>query len=244
LIPIPRPEYPRPQFRRKDWTNLNGEWSFAFDDSDARLTNCWQSDTPEDSRSDNSPFDRRITVPFCYQSKHYGIGEPAFRDASVEVGVSVEGIEPGMSLRATVDLAGEQVLEDTLTLRSSLVACPYGFSEEDFAFFREHPTEPDILGVNYYPHMTTTQILPDGGRRTVWSGTEGIEELIRAFYVRYDKPIFWTETSVSGPVEDRLLWLEDSLGLVHRLRSEGLPLVGYTWWPLFSLLDWAYREGE
>ena len=26
--------------------------------------------------------------------------------------------------------------------------------------------------------------------------------------------------------------------------SEGLPLVGYTWWPLFSLLDWAYREGE
>jgi beta-glucosidase len=28
------------------------------------------------------------------------------------------------------------------------------------------------------------------------------------------------------------------------LRSEGLPLVGYTWWPLFSLVDWAYREGE
>jgi beta-glucosidase len=92
--------------------------------------------------------------------------------------------------------------------------------------------------------MSTTQFLPDGGRRTVWSGTEGIEELIRAFYVRYDKPIFWTETSVSGPVEDRLQWLEDSLGLVHRLRSEGLPLVGYTWWPLFSLLDWAYREGR
>jgi hypothetical protein len=38
--------------------------------------------------------------------------------------------------------------------------------------------------------------------------------------------------------------MEDSLGLVHRLRSEGLPLVGYTWWPLFSLIDWAYREGE
>ena len=34
------------------------------------------------------------------------------------------------------------------------------------------------------------------------------------------------------------------LGLVHHLRAEGLPLVGYTWWPLFSLLDWAYREGE
>jgi beta-glucosidase len=119
-----------------------------------------------------------------------------------------------------------------------------GFSEGDFAYFREHRAEPDILGINYYPHMTTTEFLPDGRRRSVWSGTECIEEFIRAFHARYDKPIFWTETSVSGPVEDRLRWLEDSLGLVHRLRSEGLPLVGYTWWPLFSLLDWAYREGE
>ena len=25
---------------------------------------------------------------------------------------------------------------------------------------------------------------------------------------------------------------------------EDLDLVGYTWWPLFSLLDWAHREGE
>jgi hypothetical protein len=60
---------------------------------------------------------------------------------------------------------------------------------------------------------------------------------------RYTKPIFWTETSVPGTVEDRLRWLKDPLELVQRLRSGGLPLVGYTWWPLFSLLDWAYREG-
>jgi len=244
LIPIPRPEYPRPQFRRKDWTNLNGEWRFAFDDSDAGLANDWQSVTPEDLRSDGSPFDRDIVVPFCYQSKLSGIGETAFHDvvwyartfeytpagderlllhfgavdyratvwvngaqvashegghtpfsadvtraltggdnvlvvraedpsrdvtiprgkqywkeksegifytrttgiwqtawlepvnrrridtlrltpdvdaASVDVEVSVRGIEPEMSLRATVGLDGERVLEDTLSLPSSLV---------------------------------------------------------------------------------------------------------------------------
>jgi beta-glucosidase/6-phospho-beta-glucosidase/beta-galactosidase len=119
-----------------------------------------------------------------------------------------------------------------------------GFSDEDFAFFREHATEPDILGINYYPHMSTTAFLPEGKRRNVWSGTQGIEELVRDFYARYGKPIFWTETSVPGTVEARVRWLEDSLALVHRLRSEGIPLVGYTWWPLFSLLDWAYREGQ
>jgi beta-galactosidase/beta-glucuronidase len=41
--------------------------------------------------------------------------------SSVEVEVSVRGIEPGMSLRATVELDGEQVLEDTISVRSSLV---------------------------------------------------------------------------------------------------------------------------
>jgi beta-glucosidase len=95
-----------------------------------------------------------------------------------------------------------------------------GFPDEDFAFFREHPTEPDILGINYYPHLTTNELLPGGGRHSVWSGAQGIEELIRGFHVRYNKPIFWTETSVSGSVEDRLRWLRDSLELVYRLRSE------------------------
>ena len=28
---IPRKEYPRPQFERKTWLNLNGEWDYAFD---------------------------------------------------------------------------------------------------------------------------------------------------------------------------------------------------------------------
>ena len=27
----PRAEYPRPQFERADWMNLNGEWSFTLD---------------------------------------------------------------------------------------------------------------------------------------------------------------------------------------------------------------------
>jgi beta-glucosidase len=71
-----------------------------------------------------------------------------------------------------------------------------------------------------------------------------MEELVRGFHVRYGKPIFWTETSVPATVEDRLRWLRDSLELFQRLRAERLPLVGYTRWPLFSLLDWTYREGE
>ena len=28
---IPRPEYPRPQFVREGWMNLNGVWEFEMD---------------------------------------------------------------------------------------------------------------------------------------------------------------------------------------------------------------------
>jgi beta-glucosidase/6-phospho-beta-glucosidase/beta-galactosidase len=98
------------------------------------------------------------------------------------------------------------------------------------------------MGINYYPQLTTRALSPDGTSRYDWSGTAGFAELARAFYGRYGIPLFWTESSVAGSVEARLDWLEASIGLVAELRQDGIPIVGYTWWPLFSLVDWDYRE--
>jgi beta-galactosidase/beta-glucuronidase len=80
LSTVPRPEYPRPQFRRERWTNLNGEWRFAFDDEDAGLAKGWQNTGARVLGAEGSPFDRTITVPFSYQAKLSGIGDPAFHD--------------------------------------------------------------------------------------------------------------------------------------------------------------------
>jgi hypothetical protein len=57
---VPRPEYPRPRLRRRDWVNLNGEWEFGAGPS--------------------AVFDRCILVPFCPQSQLSGIGERAVGD--------------------------------------------------------------------------------------------------------------------------------------------------------------------
>ena len=64
--PVPRPEYPRPQFVRREWLNLNGDWEFAFDDADQGMQNGWQ---------DGRALDRRIVVPFPYQSELSGIND-------------------------------------------------------------------------------------------------------------------------------------------------------------------------
>lgn len=53
-------QFPRPDFRRKCWEELNGEWRFGFD---AREN-----------------MDRTVCVPFAYQTKASGIGETGFHD--------------------------------------------------------------------------------------------------------------------------------------------------------------------
>jgi hypothetical protein len=44
-------------------------------------------------------------------------------------------------------------------------------------------------------------------------------------------------------VKRRSRWLKDSVESTRRARAKGIPLVGYTWWPLFALVTWAYRQG-
>jgi beta-galactosidase/beta-glucuronidase len=68
---LPRPEYPRPQFARKAWRNLNGAWEFAFDDADKGLQQGWH---------DGRPLASRIVVPFPYQSALSGINDKGIHE--------------------------------------------------------------------------------------------------------------------------------------------------------------------
>ncbi|MFF8649176.1 glycoside hydrolase family 2 protein [Streptomyces griseoluteus] len=70
-MPVPRPEYPRPQFVRDAWLNLNGTWQFEIDRSDTGL----ERGLRERELAD------RITVPFCPESELSGIGETDFMEA-------------------------------------------------------------------------------------------------------------------------------------------------------------------
>lgn len=69
LMAIPRAEYPRPQFERADWINLNGEWTCSFDFSGTGM---------EREFYKSNGFDKKITVPFCPESKLSGIAYTDF----------------------------------------------------------------------------------------------------------------------------------------------------------------------
>jgi beta-galactosidase/beta-glucuronidase len=61
---IPRPEYPRPQFRRSDWMNLNGKWTYCFDSGLSGRDRKLQK---------SQGFKDEILVPFCPESKLSGV---------------------------------------------------------------------------------------------------------------------------------------------------------------------------
>src|SRR6195256_389216 len=68
---VPRPEYPRPQFVRADWLNLNGVWEFGFDDADQGISMGWPL---------GLPLDRQIIAPFPYQSELSGINDKSVHE--------------------------------------------------------------------------------------------------------------------------------------------------------------------
>lgn len=61
---LPRPEYPRPQFEREAWMNLNGTWSFDFDFGESGKDRNYQN---------SQDLGEQILVPYCPESKLSGV---------------------------------------------------------------------------------------------------------------------------------------------------------------------------
>ena len=62
---LPRAEYPRPQFERADWVNLNGEWTYTFDFAGTGFQRGLHA---------SEGFDGSIIVPFAPESELSGVG--------------------------------------------------------------------------------------------------------------------------------------------------------------------------
>ena len=108
-----------------------------------------------------------------------------------------------------------------------------------------NPIDIDILGLNFYPQWSTKLLHIDKRGRLTFSETEpegdGFKELITHYHERYNVPIMITETSAVGSDEIRQRWLESSVSMIRDLRRESVPVIGYTWFPLFTMIDWRYR---
>lgn len=68
----PRPEYPRPQFVRQGWMNLNGTWQFEMDFGGSGRAR---------GLVEKEKLEREILVPFCPESRLSGVNYKDFMEA-------------------------------------------------------------------------------------------------------------------------------------------------------------------
>jgi beta-glucosidase/6-phospho-beta-glucosidase/beta-galactosidase len=117
--------------------------------------------------------------------------------------------------------------------------------ESDLQWFADRATLPDLIGLNMYPMFSRREVTRSGGEVKYvarYGNREMVKFLGRSYYERYGRPLMISETAATGNHERRIAWLYESLNGVRELRAEGVPMVGYTWWPMFALIGWAYRQ--
>lgn len=137
----------------------------------------------------------------------------------------------------------------------------HGMKDTSLNWFRERAIELDVVGVDFYPHGEAWLDL--AGRRVVQDRDHGykivqafavshdstqvrdevglpisLSGLLRQYYERYQRPVMLTETDYCGLNEHKSLYMEYGVQEIRRLRAEGVPVLGYTWWPALDHLNW------
>ncbi len=126
--------------------------------------------------------------------------------------------------------------------------CATSAGPDELGAIRRNAIPLDAIGLNFYPQWSTQQVSVNRKGRLAWRAVEqdgaGFVQLIEDYWRRYGVPILVTETSAKGAVEVRSHWLEASVAALRTLRTKGVPVLGYTWFPLFTMIDWRYRFGK
>ncbi len=91
-----------------------------------------------------------------------------------------------------------------------------------------HPTE----------HTRLRQMEPTRAGSATFSG---YDEITWQYYDRYKLPVMHTETNLrQGPKGDEAVnWLWKEWANVLRVRNDGIPIVGFTWYSLTDQVDWS-----
>ena len=122
-----------------------------------------------------------------------------------------------------------------------------GLTREEYHFFVEHDLRHHCIMGNDYYATNEHRVAADGGTRAAGE-IFGYSEITRQYYQRYGLPVMHTETNIwQGPNGDEAVnWLWKEWANVLRLRNDGVPMLGFTWYSLTDQVDWdvALRENR
>ena len=111
----------------------------------------------------------------------------------------------------------------------------YGATRDELGWFEQVGSDANwIVGNDYYA-TSEMQVGADGRIRS--SGVRlGYYELAHQYHDRLGLPLMHTETNADG--RGAAAWLESQWTDILRLRQEGFPIRGFTWYGLVNHVDW------
>ena len=120
-----------------------------------------------------------------------------------------------------------------------------GMTRDEYHFFLDNRLKQHcIMGNDYY--VTNEHRVCDDGTTRASGEIFGYETITRQYYQRYSLPVMHTETNIlQGPTGmEAVNWLWKEWANVLRVRNDGVPIVGFTWYSLTDQIDWdtALRE--
>ncbi|RJF97387.1 family 1 glycosylhydrolase [Noviherbaspirillum saxi] len=122
-----------------------------------------------------------------------------------------------------------------------------GMSRDEYHFFMHNNLKHHcIMGNDYY--MTNEHLVHEDGSMQASGEIFGYSVITNQYHARYGLPVMHTETNlVQGQKGDEAVcWLRKQWANVLRVRNDGVPIVGFTWYSLTDQVDWdsALRENN
>jgi hypothetical protein len=90
------------------------------------------------------------------------------------------------------------------------------------------------MGNDYY--VTNENLVHADGSLSLSGEIFGYYVITHQYFERYRLPVMHTETNIQEP--GAVQWLYKEWANVHRLRQDGVPIVGFTWYSLTDQVDW------
>ena len=111
-----------------------------------------------------------------------------------------------------------------------------GMAGEEYLWFMQNKDLKShcIMGTDYY--ITNEHVLRTDGRAIGAGDVYGYYVITRQYFERYRLPVMHTETNRTAKLAVEWLWKE-WMNLL-RLREDGVPIVGFTWFGLVDMKDW------
>lgn len=110
-----------------------------------------------------------------------------------------------------------------------------GMTKKEYQWFATNQVKARcVMGNDYY--VTNEHLVHPDGSTQASGEIFGYYVITSQYYRRYKLPIMHTETNIRMPACKE--WLLKQWANVHRLKHDGVPIIGFTWYSLLHQVDW------